>query len=371
MTFTEQLQTLEDPRHPINIRHNFFDILFLTVSAILSQAEGWEDIEEFGKNKLEWLRKYYPFKNGIPSHDTISRVICLIPPDEFNQFFINCINLVRQSQGLEIIALDGKTIKRSFDSSQDKLTALHSISAYATETGVVLMQEISKSKKNEVGSVLEIIDKLEINDTIITADAMSCLKKVTKAIDKKGADYVLQLKNNQAKLLRETQAYFHKVRRDSPCLIEQGYHETIDAGHGRIESRKYTQLAVTDWFEQRKGWTNLQSVVEVERYRQDKHTGQESTEIAYYISSLTVEPSIAAHAIRRHWGIENSLHYVLDVTFREDYSRIRARKGAQNMASVKRLVLNLVKQAGMKASIKSTLKQAAWNDKVREKVMLL
>ncbi len=126
MTFTEHLTTLEDPRHTINIRHDFFDILFLTVSAILSQAEGWEDIEEFGKNKLDWLRKHYPFKNGIPSHDTISRVICLIPKDDINQLFMNCINVVRQAQGLAVIALDGKTVKHSFDSAQDKLSALHS-----------------------------------------------------------------------------------------------------------------------------------------------------------------------------------------------------------------------------------------------------
>lgn len=285
---------------------------------------------------------------------------------------MNWVNTIRQSQGFAIISIDGKTLKQSYQSSTNKLTALHCVSAYASEDGITLMQKKSDAKKNEVAAVLALIDELEIGGAVIVADAMSCLKKITKSIVKKNADYVLQLKANQAKLLEETKSHFHKMRREQPELIEQNTHETVDAGHGRVETRRYTQLAVSDWFEYNKGWHNLHSVIEVVRTRYDKTTKKESKETAFYISSLAIDPSKLGYIIRSHWGIENSLHYVLDVVFREDNSRIRQEIAVQNMASLRRFALALAKarQKEIKGSVKSILKRAAWNDEFREKLIL-
>lgn len=371
MNFITHFSILKDPRTNINIQHDFFDIIFLVISALLSQAEGWKDIEDFGHERLDWLRKHRSFANGIPSQDTIARVVSLIPPELFQACYLAWVNDIKKAQGIDIIAIDGKTLKHSYHLSSDKLSALHSVSAYATERGVTLLQKKSQAKKNEVAAVLSLIDELEIAGSVITADAMSCLKKVSQSIVKKEADYVLQLKANQSKLLEETKSYFHKVRREAPELIEQNTYETIDSGHGRIETRRYTQLAVTEWFEQRKGWHNLRSVIEVERVRYDKVSKKESREIAFYISSLEVEPSKLGYIIRAHWGVENSLHYILDVVFREDDSRIRQETAVQNMASLRRFVLALVKmkQKAIKDSVKSILKRAAWNDQFREKII--
>ncbi len=371
MNFISHFTVLKDPRTDINIKHEFLDILFLVVSAILSSAEGYTDIEEFGKDRLDWLRKHRPFANSVPSADTIARVLSLLPNDLFQTCYLNWVNRIRQSQGFDIISIDGKTLKQSYHASTDKLTALHSVSAYASVDGITLLQKKSKAKKNEVAAVLALIDELEIGGAVIVADAMSCLQKVTKSITKKKADYVLQLKANQAKLLAETKSYFHKMRREQPELIAKNTHETIDAGHGRVETRRYTQLAVSDWFECNKGWSNLRSVIEVVRTRYDKTTKKESVETAFYISSLAINPSKLGYIIRSHWGIENSLHYVLDVVFREDNSRIRQEIAVQNMASLRRFALALVKnkQKEVKGSIKTILKRCAWDDAFREQII--
>lgn len=369
MTFEAHFSIIKDPRKDMNKRHELLDILFLVVSALLSNAEGFEDIEDFGEEKIEWLRQHRPFENGIPSHDTISRVIAGIHPDSLNHCFIEWINTIREHQHLEVIAIDGKTLKRSYQNSKDKLSALHSVSAYATEQGLTLIQKKSHAKKNEVQAVLDIIDELQLKGTIVTADAMSCLDKVTKKIIDKEADYVLQLKANQAKLLKEVQAYFHKIRRDNPELIEQGQYTQTEADHGRVETRQCTQLAVTDWFDHTKHWTKLNTVIEIKRTRFNKTTQQETTETAYYISSLEINPKQANHAVRKHWAIENSLHYVLDVSFREDDSRIRQQYATENMAVLRRLALNLIKLADLKLSVKKTLKKCAWSDETRDLII--
>ncbi len=369
MTFELHFSVIEDPRTDINVKHDILDILFLVVTAILSNAEGWEDIEEFGKEKEQWLKQYFPYANGIPSHDTLSRVIGLIHPKILNQSFINWVNEIRIHQDKEIIAIDGKTLKHSYKNSKDKLTALHSISAYATNQGITLAQKKSNAKKNEVQAVMDIIDELQLKDTIVTADAMSCLDKVTEKIISKDADYVLQLKENQSKLLAETKAYFHKIRRDNPELIEQGQYTQTDADHGRVETRQCTQLLVTDWFDHTDNWTELKSVIEVQRVRYNKNTKQETTETAYYISSLDIIPKLAFKAVRKHWAVENCLHYVLDVTFKEDNSRIRTKYATENMAVLRRLALNLVKLSEIKGSVKSILKRCAWNDEVRDLII--
>jgi predicted transposase YbfD/YdcC len=264
-----------------------------------------------------------------------------------------------------VIAFDGKTLRHSFDG--DRKNALHSVSAYAVEQGLVLAQCKSLSKKNEVSTVMELIELLELKGNIVTADAMHCLKKVATAIDKKGGDYVLQVKGNQGKLSQEIKAYLHKTRRDEPELIKKNTLILTNDGHGRIEQRRYIQLPVTDWLEQRKGWTNLNTIIEVTRIRHIK--GIESEETAYYISSLPVNLPNIAKAVRSHWAIENSSHWVLDMTFREDDSRIRRGDAPENMATFRRFAMNLARLSPIKDSIKGKLKQAAWSDDIREKLV--
>ena len=365
MSFLNHFNSIEDTRSHINQKHNLLDIIFLTVVAIVSGAEGWKDIKQFGDSKLAWLRKFRAFENGIPVDDTIARIISSLEPEALLSCFIAWVNEVREKNNQSVIAFDGKTLRHSFDG--DRKTAIHSVSAYAVDQGLVLAQCKSKSKKNEVATVLELIELLELEGNIVTADAMHCLKKTAKAVEKKGGDYALQVKDNQSKLNKEIKAYFHKERRDNAEFVKQCAYETIDHGHGRIEQRTYTQLPVTDWLEQRQGWAKLNSIIEVVR---ERTVGEEtSKETAYYISSLPVEPEKAAKAIRKHWGIENSAHWVLDMTFKEDESRIRRGDAPENMATFRRFAMNLARLSPIKDSMKGKLKQAAWSDEVRESLI--
>ena len=229
MSLLTHLATIDDPRRDINKKHELLDILFLTVSAVLSGAEGWKDIKDFGDEKLEWLRKYRPFENGMPVDDTIARVVRALDPEQFNRAFLNWVNEVRGASGQEQIALDGKTLRRSHDGEKD--TALHSITAWGHECGLVLAQLKSTGKKNEQASVMAMLDLLQVKGAHITADAMNTQKKIARKIHKKQGDYTLSLKDNHKTLRKEISAYFHKVRRDTPAQI--AVYEEVDGGHGR------------------------------------------------------------------------------------------------------------------------------------------
>ena len=229
MSLLTHLATIDDPRRDINKKHELLDILFLTVSAVLSGAEGWKDIKDFGDEKLEWLRRYRPFENGMPVDDTIARVVRALDPEQFNRAFLNWVNEVRQASGQEQIALDGKTLRRSHDGEKD--TALHSITAWGHECGLVLAQLKSTGKKNEQASVMAMLDLLQVKGAHITADAMNTQKKIARKIHKKQGDYTLSLKDNHKTLRKEINAYFHKVRRDTPAQI--AVYEEVDGGHGR------------------------------------------------------------------------------------------------------------------------------------------
>lgn len=365
MPFITHFETLEDTRSHINKKHELLDIIFLTVVAILSGAEGWKDIKQFGDSKLDWLRKFRKFEAGIPVDDTIARIISALEPTALLTCFMSWVNEIRTSQSQSVIAFDGKTLRHSFDG--DRKTALHSVSAYAVEQGLVLAQCKSLSKKNEVSTVMELLELLELKGNVVTADAMHCLKKVAAAVNKKEGDYVLQVKNNQGKLANEIKAYFHKVRRDNHELFTSNSLSLTNDGHGRVEQRTYVQLPVTEWLEQRQGWANLNSVIEVTRKRYVN--GGESTETAYYISSLPVNLARIAKTIRSHWSIENASHWVLDMTFKEDESRIRRGDAPENMATFRRFAMNLARLSPIKDSMKGKLKQAAWSDEVREKLI--
>ena len=363
MSFIDHFSIIEDPRKDINVKHDFLDVLFLTVSAVISGAEGWQDIEDFGRDKLDWLRQYRAFKNGIPVDDTIARIVRAIAPEQFNQAFINWVNEIRQDNGKEQIAIDGKTLRHSFDG--DKQTALHSITAWSKSNGLVLAQSRSEGKKNENSSVLELLDTLNIDGAIVSADAMNTQKKIAAKILNNGGDYVLCVKNNHKKLKEEIAAYFHKIKRESPEHIQ--HHEEIDAGHGRIEVRNYRQLRMSEWISEGNRWQGIQTVIEVTRKRIIDEQEQEET--LYYISSLAPDIIQISGAIRGHWGVENSVHWVLDVTFKEDDSRIRKDDGAENVGIIRRFALNLSRLHPSSISMRRKLKRAARVDEFRAELI--
>lgn len=364
MSFLSHFSELSDPRSHINVKHDFIDVMFLAVSAVLSGAEGWSDIEDFGRDKLDWLKQYRPFTNGIPVDDTIARIIRVVCPKQLNQAFLNWVNEIRVETGKPQIAIDGKTLRHSYDG--DKHTALHSITAWSKDAGLVLAQMKSSGKKNEQASVLDMLDTLDIKGALISADAMNSQKKIVKKIHSEQADYVLCIKNNHKTLKEEIKAYFHKVQRDTPELISCD--EQTDAGHGRIEVRRCQQLLVNEWISEAKDWCGIRSVIKLER---ERHVDGKpmTTETQYYISSLGIEPKVVNQAIRAHWEVENKVHWVLDVTYKEDDCRIRKDDGAENVGVIRRFCLNMARLNPKKASMRRKLKMAGWGDEFRTELI--
>lgn len=366
MLFIERFSILEDPRTDINKKYELLDILFLTATAVLSGAEGWKDIKEFGDAKLDWLRQYRPFTSGIPVDDTIARIIGAIDSEQLTACFVSWVNGLRKEFNREQIAIDGKTLRRSFDG--ERTTALHSITAWSKENGLVLCQKQSQGKKNENATVLEMLDMLSVKGAIVTLDAMNTQKKIAKKICDKGGDYVLCVKNNHRSLRQEIQSYFHKMRRDHEAIWDQHYYSETDSDHGRIEQRHCRQLSVCDWIGGAENWQGIKTVAEVTRERHLK--GQSSTEVEYYISSLDLNAKELANAVRSHWEVENKAHWVLDVTYREDDSRIRRENASENMALIRRFALNLARLNPQKNSMRGKLKKAMWSDEFRAELLL-
>jgi len=366
MPFIDHFSDLEDPRVQENITHDLLDILFLVIAGILSGAEGWSDIKDFGDKKLTWLRQYREFEHGIPADDTIARIISRLNPDKLIECFIDWANAVRIQNGKDILSIDGKTLRRSFQTG-DRKSALHMISVWSDANQMVLGQFKSKGKKNEINTVMDLLDLIDVKDSIVTLDAMGSQSKIAAKIIKQGADYVLPLKDNQKSLYQEAKAYFHKLERDDfrDYAVER-YDET-EPGHGRIEVRHYTQVKITDWVKKAEKFKGAKTLIKVIRERHID--GKVSIEEQIYISSCELNCKQAANAIRRHWGVENKVHWRMDVVFREDDSRIRRDDGAQNMASLRRFVMNLAGLNNRKMSMRRKLKNCGWDDQFREELL--
>ena len=311
-TFITHFADIEDPRIDRCKCHQLIDILFLSVSAVLTEAEGWEDIEQFGRIKLNWLRQYLPYENGIPKHDTIARVLSRLEPDVIQTRFIKRVQDIAQYSQIDVIAIDGKAARRSF-STKERNNALHMVSAWSCAHGLVLGQQKVDGKSNEITAISALLDLLDIEGGCITLDAMGCQKDITKTITTKKADYVIALKGNQGGLHEEVKAYFHKVLREKCRKTAHDKDEQIDTGHGRVEVRKCLQLEVDEaWITKLKGWHGLKTVIEVQS---ERHIGEHvATETCYYISSLEIDAERASQVIRQHWALENSLHSRRDYT---------------------------------------------------------
>lgn len=368
-TFLKHFNLITDPRIERCKRHELVDILLLAISAVLSGAEGWEDIEDFGHLKLDWLKKYGVFKEGIPKHDTIARVICRLKSDEIEHAFQSWISSLIETTGADIIAIDGKTARRSF-TTKDRKSALHTVSAWSCQHQLVLGQTAVDSKTNEITAIPELLTMLDIESSIITLDAMGCQQEIAKQIIKQKADYILALKGNHSGMQDELEAWWHKSEREGLTKHNSDKHTEISSGHGRIETRTCQQLLIDkSWLAKAYRWSGLKSIIQVTAEVHDKSAGTDTTETRWYISSLDLNAEQASHAVRSHWQVE-SMHWMLDMTFREDESRIRKKQGPLVFNVMRKIAMALFKQDTTKsASMARKKKMAGLDDDYRSTLL--
>ena len=354
----EYFSDLTDVRQSGKVRHNLLEVVVMTICAVIAGCDVWEDIVDFCRVKEKWFIESLNMKleNGIPSHDTMQRIWGMILPEEFERSFRSWVASVCRPTSGEIISVDGKTIRGSADQQRHPI---HLVSAWAHQQQLVLGQIATDEKSNEITAVPSLLDTLDIAGCVITADAISCQKEIARRIPEKGADYVLGLKDNQPTLRRETQEYFNAAREDRHLYPEIENTQTSEKGHGRIEIRDYFLTKDLGWLGGRAQWSCLNGLgmVHATVTTRDKVT----EERRFYITSLTGVEQFA-DAVRAHWGIENSLHWCLDMTFREDYSRTRKDYSAENMAVVRHLALDILKQYPEKISLARKRRRCSYDD---------
>ncbi len=367
LSFIDYFAELADPRIEDRCDHKLIDILFIATSAVICGADGFTDMEEFGKSKETWLRQFLELPHGIPSHDTFGRVFARLKPGEFQQCFLRWVRTVADLTSNEIVPIDGKKLRRSHDRSAGQ-RAIELVSAWARANRLMMGQVKVSGDSNEITAVPQLLRLLELKGCIVTVDALNCQKEIASEILTQEADYVLSLKGNQGNLHKEVGSFFDAVVNDRTYGFQISTHETVDGEHGRIETRKYWHVNAPDWLKEKADWPGLQSVGLCEARREIN--GQASKEKRYYLSSLSVDAVRLAEAVRGHWAIENSLHWILDVVFREDDSRVRVGHAAENFALVRRIALNLLQQEKtLKRGVKTKRLKAALDDSYLLKVL--
>jgi predicted transposase YbfD/YdcC len=368
LSLIEHFKDLADPRIDRTKEHDLIDVLIIAVCCLLCAGESFNDMEDFGKAKEEWFKGFLKLRHGIPSHDTFNRVFQALDPKQFLECFLRWTQSLREAIPQEVVALDGKALRRAMNKSQ---SPRYIVSAWAESNGLVLGQLKVDEKSNEITAVPELLRVLELAGCIVTVDAMGCQKKIAKEIIEADADYVLALKGNQEKVHQEVKSFLdaslkqQKQQRPKGALVPKEAAalkscETVEKDHGRIETRRYYQSDYLDWFADKDKWEGLRSVGMVESIRQID--GKSTLERRYYLSSLPVEVETFGRAVRGHWGVENKLHWVMDVCFREDQSRARQGYAAENLATLRRLALNLLKrEKTKKRGIRGKQLNASWN----------
>ena len=326
---------LRDPRVERTREHLLEEILLISIAAILSGANGWNEIEDYGHSKIEWFKSFLTLPGGIPSHDTFNRVFSALDPEELEKGFAAWVSSIAKLTAGEVVAIDGNALRGTREPG--KKAMVHMVSAWANTNSLVLAQRRVDEKSNEITAIPKLLDALELSGTVVTIDAMGCQKSIAEKIVAKKADYILAVKQNQGNLLDGIKDSFRMLAADAVA-------EEIDCGHGRVERRTCSVIADLSLLEKAAEWASLQGLVRIQSERYHKATGKTEREIRYYISSLKPDAKRLNASIRQHWGIENKLHWVLDVGFGEDLDRKRAGHAAQNFSVLNRIALNLLKQ---------------------------
>jgi predicted transposase YbfD/YdcC len=338
------------------------DIIFITIAAVICGAETWNDIENYGKSKKEWLKQYLRLPNGIPSHDTFNRFFSALNPQEFEQAFLSWIKDISQLTQGEIVSIDGKTLCGSRATTGSK-RAVHIVSAWANANQLSLGQVKVDEKSNEITAIPKLLDVLTIQGCIVTIDAMGCQREIAEKIIDRGADYILAVKGNQGCLEADVECTVRFVKPESEWVED-------DCGHGRIECRKCSIYDDLSFIDKASEWKGLKKVIKIESERYLKASGKEEKEIRFYITSSPATAETIGKGIRSHWGIENSLHWSLDVSFGEDASRKRDGYAAQNFSMLNRIALNLIKkEPSKKRSVKGKRLNAGWNNDYLLKIL--
>jgi predicted transposase YbfD/YdcC len=362
------LQAVPDPRRQCqNLLHRLADVLTIGFCGVLCGCEDFVEVEEFGSSKEGFFRRFLELPHGIPSHDTFRRVFQAVCPRALQRCLIDWLRGLRQAAppaagGGEVVAIDGKTLRRTFDRAKG-LGPLHLVSAWATANGLTLGQVAVGAKSNEITAIPRLIELLDLKGCVVTIDAAGCQKDVAERLVAKGADYVLALKENQPTLHRQVADYFLRQTEAGDAGGRLRHHRRVETGHGRTETRDTFVAPAPEELAAAGAWAGLATVVMVIRQSIDHTTGVGTDEVRYFISSLPARVRRLADTVRRHWGIENGLHWVLDVAFNEDRLRVRDRNAIENLALLNRLAVSLLRQdETLKAGVKCKRKTAGWND---------
>jgi len=361
--FAKSFKTLEDVRR-INKGYFYYpldEILFLCISAALSGIDTWVGIETFGIEKLDWLRRFFPYKYGTPSDDVMGKLFAKLETEEFNKCFTQWINsIVKLTEG-EVVAIDGKTVRGS--GIRGKRKPFHLVSAYASQNKLSLGQMSTEEKSNEITAIPDLLDTLAIKGCTVTIDAMGCQKKIAEKIISKEADYILMLKDNQKELLAQVEKVFEITKISDS-------NEQLDSGHGRIEKRKCDIITDLRFLDGKEDWKELKTIVRIRSDRHTKQTGKDQSEVRYYISSAIRDAARFNNDVRSHWSIENNLHWCLDVIFNEDKGLKKKGNSASNFNIISKMALAMLeKETSVKASKPNKRIKAALSDRYREKLL--
>lgn len=367
--FKQHFGALEDTRDNRGFRHLFLDILTISVLAVICGADEFTEMEDFGNSKKEFLSTFLELPNGIPSHDTFGRVFASIDPEQFRKCFANWVQSLCAIHG-DIVNIDGKALRHSFDTANEK-SMIYMVSAWANKNNLVLGQVKVSDKSNEIKAIPKLLKILDLTGCLVTIDAMGTQKDIAAAIVEKGADYLLALKGNQGNLHDEVVEAFERFDAKKVAQVD----DDLSMDHGRIEQRICYAVPAKDFIspDVLKLWKKLTTIIKIEAYvtyKNGKNAGKQTYEERYYISCLDQDAAKINHAVRSHWGIETKLHWVLDIAFREDDSRVRKDHAPENLAIIRHIAVNKLKnETSLKRGIKAKRKKAGWDEQYLLKVL--
>ena len=370
-TLIAYFENIDDPRRDEGKRHPLISVIVLALCAVICHADTWPEVEEFAQTKEEWFRQFLELPHGIPSHYTFRRVFLLLDPEQLQQAFLAWVEAVQEITGGDIIAIDGKTLRRAFTQGGKK-GAIHMVNAWSSQNHLVLGQVKVDAKSNEITAIPQLLEMLLLKGCIVTIDAMGCQREIAQKILDEKADYLLALKKNQGTLYDDVGHLFTYAQAENFDQSDMDYVQQVSKGHGRVENCQCWVVADPEWLaylRRQHDWPQLRTIIKIEA-RRSTDDKRRKVDKRYYISSLGPKATQILEATRAHWGIENKVHWVLDIAFREDESRLRMGNGQENMAALRRWALNLIRQeTSVKMSIKTKRLKAGWDNDYLLKVL--